>query len=289
MLASSIEVVAVVTNPDRAAGRGLALRSSPVKVAALEAGVEVLQPERAGDDELRERLEAIDPDVATVVAYGRILPPRLLDVPKLGFVNVHFSLLPDLRGAAPVQHALIDGLGSTGVSIMVLSEGMDEGPVLASEVVAIDHDDTAASLGRRLAVVGARLLVPTLQQLETGSLVAEAQDDAGATYAPKISGAAARVDWSKAPATIRNLVRGLNPEPGAWTTLRSVRVKVLEVVIADQAPAPPPGSLDVGAEVVAGCGGGALVLREVQPAGKRRMSAMEWARGLRLEPGERFE
>jgi methionyl-tRNA formyltransferase len=289
LIASSAEVVAVVTNPDRPAGRGMELQASPVKALARRAGLDVLQPPKARDPDFHEAVKALDPDVAVVVAYGKILPRALLEIPPLGFVNVHFSLLPAYRGAAPVQHALIDGAETTGVSIMVLTEGMDEGPVLATEEVSVEPSDNAGTLGQRMANVGARLLVPTLEAYASGELTPIEQDHSVATYASKLDTEAARLDWSRPAETIRNLVRAFNPEPGAWTTLSGTRLKVLGV---DHATSPElsPGELratDVA--LLVGCGDGALVLDEVQLAGKTRMRGGELARGLRLTGGETLE
>jgi methionyl-tRNA formyltransferase len=287
LLGSGSDVAGVVTNPDRPAGRGLDPRPSPVKRRATDAGLCVLQPARARAPEVRTWLEDIAPDVAVVVAYGSILPAELLQVPPLGFVNLHFSLLPRYRGAAPVQHALIDGATTTGVSIMVLTAGMDEGPLLAAEEVRVSPDDTAGTLGARMAALGAGLLVPTLERYASGELVPTEQDHDRATYAPRIRGDDARIDWIRPAAAIRNFVRALNPEPGAWTTLRGTRLKVHRAAVS--APARlAPGELSSGAELVAGTGAGALVLLKVQLAGRRAMSGAELARGLRLSPGEKL-
>ncbi|MGH2734109.1 MAG: methionyl-tRNA formyltransferase, partial [Actinomycetota bacterium] len=194
LLASDIEVVSVVTNPDRRAGRGLKLRPSPVKERALDAGLEVVQPERARDPALGETLRDLRTDVAVVVAYGSILPQSLLDGPRLGFVNVHFSLLPSWRGAAPVQWSILSGDEVTGVSIMVLTAGMDEGPVLARKEEAIVPEDTAGTVGARLASAGAGLLVETLAAYAAGRLEPAEQDHDRATYAPKLSPEQARLD-----------------------------------------------------------------------------------------------
>ena len=289
LLASDIEVAAVVTNPDRPAGRGMSSRPSAVKAAAQRAGLDVLQPERARDPALADRLEALRPDVATVVAYGSILPANLLAVPRLGFVNLHFSALPAYRGAAPVQRALIEGSTTTGVSVMVLTAGMDEGPVLACEEVAIDQDDTAGSLGARLARLGAPLLVSTLQGYASGAVVPRPQDHERATYAPKVTAAEAGIDWKRSAAEVRNLVRGCNPEPGAWTTLRHARVKVFAAALAPGPRRLGPAAVEAGAELRVGCGDADLVLVEIQIAGRRRMAGGDAARGLRLQSGERFE
>jgi methionyl-tRNA formyltransferase len=289
LLESDIEVAAVVTNPDRPAGRGMALRPSPVKEHALGAGLEVLQPQKARSPEFHDALLELAPDVATVVAYGKILPGSLLAVPRLGFVNLHFSLLPEYRGAAPVQRAVMDGRSVSGVSIMVLTEGMDEGPVLAATEEPVTDDDTAGSLGDRLAAVGATGLVDALAAYEAGNLVPVEQDHARATYAPKITTEEAAIEWTESSGVIRNKVRGLNPVPGAWTTLRGERVKIWATRARAEAGL-APGELDVQDDaLVVGTGDGALDLIEVQLQSKRPMSGADAARGLRLAPGERFE
>jgi methionyl-tRNA formyltransferase len=287
LLASPIEVSGVVTVPDRPAGRGLTARPPPVKVRAEQAGVEVLQPPRLADDAFADRLRALAPDVATVVAFGRILPAALLGIPPLGYVNVHFSLLPRYRGAAPVQRAIMDGATTTGVSIIVLTEGMDEGPILAEERVAVGPRESAGALGARLARIGANLLVPTLRAYAAGGIAPRPQDHERATYAPKISAEEASIDWARSATEVSDLVRALDPEPGAWTTFRSARIKVLEVAAVGEHL--EPGCLrSVGAPLV-GTREGAVVLVRVQPAGKRIMSGEEWARGARPQPGERLE
>jgi methionyl-tRNA formyltransferase len=286
LIDSPAEVTAVVTNPDRPAGRGMELQAPPVKRAAQAVGIEVLQPARARDEEFHEQIRALASDVAVVVAYGKILPGSLLEIPRKGFVNVHFSLLPAYRGAAPVQHAIIDGRDETGISIMVLTEGMDEGPVLAEEPVPISPDDTAGSLGERMAVIGARRLVPALEGYVVGGVQPVEQDHDRATYAPKLDTDDARIDWSEPAARIRNLVRGLNPTPGAWTMLGDARLKVYAVGVGDDAGM-KPGELGVdGDRLLVGTGDAAMSLAEVQIAGKKRMGGAELARGLRLAGGE---
>ena len=277
----------VVTNPDRPAGRGMELRPSPVKEVAVEAGLEIRQPEKARDPELAEWLGQTGADVATVVAYGKILPGALLEVPRLGFVNVHFSLLPYYRGAAPVQRALIEGATETGVSIMVLTEGMDEGPVLAVESIRVGDDDTAGGVGDRLADVGAELLVTALHGYGDGSLQPVEQDHAAATYASKITPEDANIDWNSHSKQIRDLVRGCNPIPGAWTALAGKRLKVHRVRPAD-IPSVPPGEAVADGGLFAGTRDVPLELLEVQMEGKRRMTGEELVRGLRLAPGSRF-
>jgi methionyl-tRNA formyltransferase len=265
------------------------LRPSPVKEASRSAGLEVLQPEKARAPELHDRLEEIAPDAAVVVAYGKILPKGLLEIPRLGFVNVHFSLLPRYRGAAPVQRAVMDGVTETGVSIMVLTEGMDEGPILAEERIPVGESDTAGEVGGRLAEIGANALVRELLDYEAGRIHPVEQDHARATYAPKIDESEARIDWSRATDAIRNHVRGLNPVPGAWTTLRGARLKVHSVIPAEASTGLPGTMSESPAGLVATTGDGGLLLAAVQPATKSRMSGSELARGLRLIPGERLE
>jgi methionyl-tRNA formyltransferase len=287
LVRAEVEIVGVVTNPDRPAGRGLDPRRPPVKVAAREASLEVIQPEKARDPELAAWLREREPDVATVVAYGKILPRSLLEVPRLGFVNVHFSLLPHYRGAAPVQRAILDGLDRTGVSIIVLTEGMDEGPILATAELAIGEEETAGELGERLAELGAAVLVEALEGYDSGALVPREQDNYRASYAPKVSPDEARVEWARSARKIKDLVRGLNPTPRAWTTFRGKRVNLYRVR-ASSGQALGPGEIDPSGEL-AGTGDGVVELLEVQLEGKRPMSGAELVRGLRVTPGERFE
>ena len=282
------EVAAVVTNPDRASGRGMHVRSSPVKEAAVAAGLDVLQPERARSPELHERLLELAPDVAVVVAYGSILPGSLLDIPPRGFVNLHFSLLPAYRGAAPVQRAVMDGHGETGVSFMILTEGMDEGPVLAIERVPIGRWETAGELGDRLARVGAELLPATLGAYLTGDLVPRPQDDARATYAPKIDAGQARIQWEWEAERIDRHTRGLNPVPGAWTTFDDKRLKIFGVEAAPFEQRLAPGAISVADGLLIGSGTSPVRLLEGQLAGKRRMGGSELARGLRPASDARF-
>lgn len=286
LLDSDIEVAAVVTNPDRPGGRGMRPRPSPVKTTADRAGIHVMQPERARDPSLRARLEALHPDVAAVVAYGSLLPRELLEVPRLGFVNVHFSLLPAYRGAAPVQRAVMDGATATGVSVMVLTEGMDEGPVLAAAATSVGARESAGEVGERLARTGAELLVATLPRYADGSLRPRPQDDERASYAPKVSAEEARVDWSAPARTVVDLVRGLDPTPGAWTTLRGRRLKVHRAVISGRRTL-APGRIGVAEDgLLAGAGDGDVRLEEVQLSGRRRLTGAELARGLRVGDDE---
>jgi methionyl-tRNA formyltransferase len=289
-LTSDIEVVAVVTNPDRAAGRGLRERAAPVKTVALEEGIEIMQPGKLRAPEFRERFEDLRPDVGCVVAYGKILPGEVLQVPPLGFINAHFSLLPAYRGAAPVQWCLINGDTVTGISIMLLTEGMDEGPVLATCTVPIDPAETAGSLGARLASRAAPLLVDTIRSYAQGVAVPDPQDDSRASYAPKLSADDVRIDWSRSAPAIHNLVRGANPEPGAWTTFRGRRLKILQSELAGAPEQRPPGRVeleDAGLRVA--CGDGALLITRGQMQGKLPLPAAEIGRGLHLARDDRLD
>ena len=259
------------------------MRPSPIKERALEEGLRVLQPERAREPGLHDALRAIEPDVAVVVAYGSILPTSLLEIPPKGFVNVHFSLLPLYRGAAPVQRAVMEGRSETGVSIMVLTAGMDEGPVLARRTTPIADEDTAGTVGERLSVEGAELLVATLPAYVDGELEPVEQSHDQATYAPKVTSEEARIDWTRPASELRNHVRGLNPVPGAWTTLGGERLKIWRAASSARADL-QPSELEVDGGLTVGTGEGALELLEVQMHGKRRMDGAELARGLRLGP-----
>lgn len=258
-----------------------------MKARAIEAGLVVQQPASGTDPVLEAWLRDQVPDVAVVVAYGKLLPASLLHVPPHGFVNLHFSLLPEYRGAAPVQRAVMDGRRETGVSIMVLSEGMDEGPVVARAKVAIERSESAGDLGERLARVGADLLAAALRGYVAGDIAPEPQDHSKATYATKITDADARIDWARPLEAVDALVRGTDPDPGAWTTLRGRRLKVfaLEPAGVDRLM---PGELASGPDLIVGTGTDPARLLQVLPAGKRRMSGADLARGLRLMPGERL-
>lgn len=288
LAASHHEVAAAVSNPDRPAGRGYRLQPPPVKLRALELGLDVHQPDKAKDPDFHEWLRREAPEVCVVVAYGKILPQSLLDVPPLGFLNVHFSLLPLYRGAAPVQRAIMDGRSVTGVSIMRLTAGMDEGPVLGTVEVEVGSEETAGELGSRMAVEGARVLVDVLDRYAAGSLSPVEQDHEAATYAPKISPEEARIEWDSPARAVHDKIRGLNPVPGAWTTLDDERMKIYRARPAP-GPAPAPGEVKVaeGGDLVIGAADGALAVEEAQLAGRKRMSGAELARGLRIAPGVR--
>ena len=289
ILASRHDVVAVLTRPDAPAGRGRTLTPSPVATVAGDAGVEVLAPVRPRDPEFLARLAEIAPDCAAVVAYGGLIPPAALDIPKHGWVNLHFSLLPAWRGAAPVQHAVLAGDEVTGASTFRLEEGLDTGPVYGSVTEAVRPEDTSGDLLDRLAGSGARLLVATLDGIEDGALVPTPQSSDGISSAPKLTVADAEVRWTAPALQVDRLIRACTPAPGAWTTLRGLRLK-LRPVSLDQATSDlAPGEIRSDRDAVrVGTGSHAVRLGEVQPQGRTAMPASDWARGVRLEPGERL-
>ncbi|MGW0085971.1 methionyl-tRNA formyltransferase [Streptomyces sp. NPDC003393] len=281
------EVAAVVTRPDAPAGRGRRLVASPVAERAEEAGVEVLKPERPRDPEFLERLTRIAPDCCPVVAYGALLPRAALDIPAHGWVNLHFSLLPAWRGAAPVQHSLMAGDEITGASTFLIEEGLDSGPVYGTVTERIRPTDTSGDLLTRLAFAGAGLLVATMDGIEDGTLKAVPQPAEGVTLAPKITVEDARIDWSAPALRVDRVVRGCTPAPGAWTTFRGERLKLIQVALAPQRTDLTPGALAVGKNSVhVGTGSHAVELLWVQAQGKKPMRAADWARGVRIAEGE---
>jgi len=284
------DVALVVTQPDRAAGRGMETHAPPVKRAALAHGIPVIQPERIkANAEFRERLEAVQPDAILVVAYGRIIPRWMLDLPRLGCINLHGSLLPKYRGAAPIQWAVANGETVTGVTTMRIDEGLDTGPMLLAEKLRIAPEETAADLYQSLAGIGARLMVKTLHDLESGTLTPVEQDHAQATLAPILTREDGLIDFSRSAQSIYDRWRGFQPWPGAFTTLRGKKLIVHRMHVAAAAGI-EAGTLQVRADaMLAGCGGGtAVVFDEVQMEGKRRMSAGEFLRGFQVRSGERL-
>lgn len=285
LISSKHHVVAVVTSPDRKAGRGMHERRTAVKEAALAQGLEVYQPQTLRDPEVVRSLASFRADIFVVVAYGLILPSEVLNTPPKGCLNVHFSLLPRLRGAAPVQWALIEGHEVTGVSVIQMDEGVDTGPILAIREVPVDALDDSGTLGSKLAVAGAALLVETLDHVEDGSAVAVPQNASLATRAPKLADADARLDWAADPKSILDRIRAFRPEVGAWTLWRDKRLKVWSAEVGEATL--DPARLEVGRDSIeVGTEGLSLRLLEVQPEGKRRMSAQEFLRGYRPASGE---
>ncbi|MBC7640358.1 MAG: methionyl-tRNA formyltransferase [Rhodoferax sp.] len=289
VLASRHEVVAVLTRPDAPAGRGRRTVASPVAERATAAGIEVLTPDRPGDPAFVQRLTELAPDSCPVVAYGALVPQRVLDVPVHGWVNLHFSLLPAWRGAAPVQHAVMAGDEVTGATTFRLEAGLDTGPVYGLLTETVRPNDTSGELLTRLAEAGAGLLVATLDAIADGTITPRPQSAEGVSLAPKVDVADARIDWHAPAQRVDRLVRGCTPAPGAWTTWRGERLKLGPVRLAVATEPLPPGHLRAGRrEVQVGTATVPVVLTTVQPQGKRAMPAADWARGSRLLPGERL-
>jgi methionyl-tRNA formyltransferase len=298
LIGSRHEVAAVLTRPDAPAGRGRMLSTSPVAARAAETGVEILRPVRPRDPDFVARLREIAPDCCPVTAYGALIPDHVLEIPAHGWVNLHFSILPAWRGAAPVHNAILHGDDVTGATTFRLVHELDAGPTFGVLTEPIRPDDTAGSLLERLSAAGAGLLVTTLDMIESGELEARPQPADGVSFAPKLTTADAEVNWKLAAPAVSRLIRACTPAPGAWTTLDGSRLKVgpvipvSTVVPADTAgPDPEPADLTVGPgelrvlrdRVLAGTGTQPVQLGEVQADGKRRMPAAEWARGLRLQ------
>jgi methionyl-tRNA formyltransferase len=296
---SSHDLVAVLTRPDARAGRGRSLVASPVKERALALGLEVLTPSRPGDPLFQGRLRELAPDACPIVAYGGLIPLSALTIPTHGWINLHFSLLPAWRGAAPVQHAIMAGDPVTGATTFLLEQGLDTGPTFGVMTESIKPDDTSGELLVRLAQAGAGLLLATLDALEAGDLHAVPQPGEGVSMAPKISVQDARICWANPALAIDRHIRGCTPAPGAWTTFRGERLKIHPVALA------PDAALDQNGEVVGshevltpgevyatkrdvnvGTASGAVRLGTVQPHGKKPMAASDWARGVRIAQGE---
>ncbi|WKU08792.1 methionyl-tRNA formyltransferase [Micromonospora sp. HUAS LYJ1] len=285
--ASGHEVVAVVTRPDAPAGRGRGVLRSPVGVWADEHGVEVLTPARPREPEFLDRLRTLAPDCVPVVAYGALVPPAALEIPRFGWVNLHFSLLPAWRGAAPVQHAVLHGDELTGASVFQLEQGLDTGPVYGTLTDEIRPTDTSGDLLERLAHSGAGLLVAVLDAIAAGTARAEPQPADGVSLAPKLTVDDARVRWGDPAFAVDRLVRACTPAPGPWTTFRGDRVKLGPVTPVGNGPTLKPGELLVEkSRVLAGTATVPVQLGEVRAAGKKAMPATDWARGVRVGVGE---
>lgn len=298
LLGEGFDVRAVVTQPDRPRGRSRStLVPSPVKLAAEAEGVPVLQPERPTGDAFLRQLAEPRPDIGVVVAYGHILKPEVLRIPPRGMVNVHPSLLPALRGAAPIEWAILNGLDTTGVSIMQMDPAMDAGPILLQLPTPLPPDETGGELSARLAELGAQALVEALALLEQGALTPVPQDHARASHAPKVTRDIARIDWTQPADAVARTVRALDPRPGAWTELRSGggtgdegRVEVKLYGARPASGAGSPGEvLTADGQLLIAAGSGAVAVEEVQPAGKPRMAAAAWMRGRAVGPGRRFQ
>ncbi len=289
LLREGHDVAGVVTQPDRPHGRSRStLVPPPVKLLAESAGLPVLQPERPAGDVFLASLRRLEPTLGVVVAYGHILRPEVLGVPQSGMINVHASLLPRLRGAAPIPWAIANGDPETGVTIMQMEAGLDSGPVLHRMRTPIDIDDTAGTLTERLADLGATALLETLPCLAAGAIRPEAQDHALATFAPKIDRATARIDWENDAGTVARQIRAFDPAPGAWTTLEGLELKLFgaRAVDDDGGEAGTVLLADGGLRVAAGRG--AVEISEAQPAGRRRIGVREWVHGRGVAAGARF-
>lgn len=287
VLAAGHEVALVVTQPDRGVGRGLAVQAGAVKEAALRRGLAVVQPEKIKhNSELRSRLEEIAPDAILVVAYGRMIPDWMLALPRFGCINLHGSLLPKYRGAAPIQWAIANGETHTGVTTMRLEAGLDTGPMLLAQIEPIAPHETAADLFESLAAVGAELMVKTLAGLEDGSVGAVEQDHEAATFAPILTREDGRIDFRRGAGECVNRWRGFQPWPGAWTTMRGKKLIVHRMVVSEGTG--EAGSLRVeGDRLSVGCADGCIELLEVQMEGRKKMTAAEFLRGYQVKTGER--
>ena len=292
LIGEGFDVIGVVTQPDRPVGRSRSVvQSSPVKQIAVDEGIPVLQPDRPRGDDFLAELSRLEPELSVVVAYGHILPRAVIDLPHRGTVNIHGSLLPALRGAAPIQAAIREGLAETGVTIMRMVPALDAGPIIFQARTPVLEDETYGELSLRLSEFGALTLIEALSLMELGDARQQQQDEALATYAAKIDRAATWVDWSASASSVCRLIRSLDPKPGAVTMLRGVEVKLFGARLAPHATSMQPGQIqsieDDG--LVIACGEGAARVTVVQPAGKRRLSPNDWARGRGAVPGDRFE
>jgi methionyl-tRNA formyltransferase len=288
LIGEGFDVVAAVTQPDKPQGRSRStLVAPPVKVAAQAEDVAVLQPARPTGAEFYRTIRDLAPEVGVVVAYGHILKPDLLAIPPRGMVNVHPSLLPELRGAAPVEWAILNGLEKTGVTIMQMGEGLDSGPILHQIPHRIPNDVTGGELSEHLAEVGAQALVEALQLLEANALKPVPQKDSNATYAPKLTREVARVSWNEPANAVARRILALDPRPGAWAELDGNEVKLFRPQLAD-ATGQPGEVLTTDGRLLIAAGGRAVAVQEVQPAGKPRMAAAEWVRGRGVAVGQRF-
>lgn len=290
---SDIRVEGVITQPDRPRGRNQELAQSPVKVAALAAGIEVYQPDKVRTPEAQSYLERIRPDCVVIIAYGQIIPARLIAIPRLGWINVHASLLPKYRGAAPINWAIINGESVTGLTTMQIDAGLDTGPALLRTELAIRPDETAPELTARMGEASAPLIVETLRRLDHGDINAVPQDNSQATLAQPLKKEDGLLDWSASAAQIYNRIRGLQPWPGAYTRFREKTCQIWGRPVADgraEAGAAPPGTIRLEKnDIIVTCGHGALVLEFAQVEGRKRVTGREFANGARLAPNERFK
>jgi methionyl-tRNA formyltransferase len=291
LIGEGFDVVGVVTQPDKAVGRSRSkLEPPPIKQIAAEESIPVLQPEKPRGEEFVAQIRALEPDISVVVAYGHILSAEVIALPRLGTINIHASLLPKLRGAAPIQAAIRDGDEETGVTVMRMVKALDAGPSILQARTPIPGDETYGELQLRLAEMGAMALIEALALIELGRAPETPQDDAESTYAAKVDRAMTRVDWTASAIAVSRVIRAYDPKPGAFTEAKSGEVKLFGARVASAAPHEPPGmvlAVDAQGMTVA-CGSGAVQVAAVHPAGKRRIAPEEWARGRGISPGERL-
>jgi methionyl-tRNA formyltransferase len=291
LLGEGFDVVGVVTQPDKAVGRSRsAVEPPPIKRLGIEEGIPVLQPEKPRDPEFVVALRELAPDISVVVAYGHILSTELIDLPRLGTVNIHASLLPKLRGAAPIQAAIRNGETETGVTVMRMVKALDAGPSILQARTPIPEDETYGELQQRLAELGAMALIEALALIGLGSAVETPQNDADATYAPKVDRTMTRIDWTNDAHTVARTIRAYDPKPGAFTVATSGEVKLFGARVATSETTGAPGEvlgID-GHGMLVACRTGAVRITNVHPAGKRRIAPDEWARGRGISPGERL-
>jgi methionyl-tRNA formyltransferase len=288
LIGEGFDVVAIVTQPDKPQGRSREIIDSPVKQIGIEEEIPVLQPKNARDLELFKKLGEIKPDISIVVAYGHILPQAVIDLPKLGTLNIHASLLPLLRGAAPIQASIRQGLIETGVSIMRMVQALDAGPVILQAATPIFDDETYGELQVRLSELGALTLIEALTLISLGEANETAQDDSRATYAGKINRETTKIDWTDSALEVSRQIRSLDPKPSAFTTTPKGNVKMFGPKVLDGINGAPGEVLKVTGELIVACGLDALRITDVQPAGKKRMSAHDWVRGRGTAVGERY-
>jgi methionyl-tRNA formyltransferase len=288
LLNSKHEILAVVTQPDRRSGRGRHIKPSPVKNEAEKAGLLILQPQKIKEPDFIDKLKRLNPPVIVVVAYGQILPPEIIHLPEYGCVNVHASILPKYRGAAPINWAIINGETTTGITTILMDEGMDTGPVLLQEETEIKPDDTAGTLSQRLSEIGASLLIRTLEGLVHGSIKPVPQTGE-ATYAPILKKSDGVIQWSKSAQEISNFVRGMNPWPGAYCFMNNERFKIFKAIPFSGNGKPGVIVKVTKDELLVGTGKGRLSIKEIQPSGKPVMPVKAFLQGRKLKEGMRFE
>lgn len=292
LIGEGFDVVGVVTQPDKPVGRSRSTsHASPVKQVALAEGIPVLQPDKPRGDEFLAAVAALTPDVSVVVAYGHILPKAAIDLPRLGTLNIHASLLPALRGAAPIQAAIRDGLAETGVTIMHMVPALDAGPILHTARTRILEDETSLELSLRLSELGAGALIEALALIELGAATPEPQDESRATYAGKLTRESAQVDWTGTAHDVSRHIRAYDPKPGAWSSVNDAEVKLFGARVAPRGISPAAGAVLAvdSAGLLVACGSGAVRILAVQPSGKRRLTPVEWAHGRGIAAGDRFD